>query len=77
MFFISLYETTLQFRSEELGYGGLVGLHSLPNAEKFYRKMGMLEGGTDAAKENLTYFEWYRRRPSLLEEMGIEIESDE
>ena len=66
-----------QFRSEELGYGGLVGLHSLPNAEKFYRKMGMLEGGTDAAKENLTYFEWYRRHPSLLEEMGIEIESDE
>lgn len=66
-----------RFRSEELGYGGLVGLHALPSAEEFYRKMGMLDGGADAEKENLVYFEWYRRRPSLLEEMGIELESDD
>lgn len=66
-----------RFRSEELGYGGLVGLHSLPSAEEFYRKMGMLDAGADAEKENLTYFEWYRRRPSLLEERGIEIEADD
>lgn len=56
-----------QFRSEELGYGGLVGLHSLPSANEFYRKMGMIDGGADEEKENLTYFEWYRRRPTILE----------
>jgi len=63
-----------QYRSEELGYGGLVGLYALPRSEAFYRKMGMLDGGTDAERGDLTYFEWYRRRPSLLEEMGIEID---
>ena len=50
-----------RLRSEELNYGGLVGLHSLPNAEVFYRKMGLIDGGADAEKDNLTYFEWYRR----------------
>jgi hypothetical protein len=50
-----------RFRSEELGYGELVGLHSLPAAEAFYRKLGMIDGGADAEKDNLTYFEWYRR----------------
>ncbi|KAM3096139.1 hypothetical protein ACKFKF_23410 [Phormidesmis sp. 146-12] len=65
-----------QYRSEELGYGGLVGLHSLPRSEPFYRKMGMLDGGTDAERGDLTYFEWYRRRPSLLEAMGIEIDTE-
>ena len=50
-----------RLRSEELNYGGLVGLHSLPNAEVFYRKMGLIDGGADAEKENLTYFEWYQR----------------
>jgi hypothetical protein len=49
-----------QFRSEELNYGGLVGLHSLASAEVFYRKMGMIDGGADPEKENLTYFEWYQ-----------------
>jgi hypothetical protein len=57
-----------RFRSEELEYGGLVGLHSLPAAEMFYRKMGMIDGGADAEKENLTYFEWYRQDPALIEE---------
>lgn len=66
-----------RYRSEELDYGGLVGLHSLPNAEPFYRKMGMIDGGTDASKENMTYFEWYRHRPTMLEELGIELEPDE
>jgi hypothetical protein len=59
-----------RFRSEELEYGGLVGLHSLPAAEMFYRKMGMIDGGADAEKENLTYFEWYRQDPALIEESG-------
>lgn len=51
-----------RFRSEELNYGGLVGLHSLPGAELFYRKMGMVDGGSDSEKENLTYFEWYQQK---------------
>jgi hypothetical protein len=57
-----------RFRSEELGYGGLVGLHSLPAAEMFYRKMGMIDGGADAEKDNMTYFEWYRRDSALVVE---------
>jgi hypothetical protein len=68
-----------RFRSEELDYGGLVGLHSLPTAEMFYRKMGMIDGGADAEKENLTYFEWYRRDPASIEESTIDegIDSDD
>ena len=68
-----------RFRSEELDYGGLVGLHSLPTAEMFYRKMGMIDGGADAEKENLTYFEWYRRDPASIEESTIDegINSDD
>ena len=57
-----------RFRSEELGYGGLVGLHSLPSAEEFYRKMSMIDGGADPEKEDLRYFEWYRRRSDDREE---------
>jgi hypothetical protein len=57
-----------QFRSEELNYGGLVGLHSLPGAEVFYRKMGMIDGGSDSEKENLTYFEWYRPKKSGIDD---------
>ena len=44
-------------RSEELGYKGGVGLHALPDAEDFYRRLGMIDGGQDAEKDNLTYFE--------------------
>jgi hypothetical protein len=68
-----------QFRSEELEYGGLVGLHSLPAAEMFYRKMGMIDGGVDAEKENMTYFEWYRRDSALVVESELDkgIESDD
>jgi hypothetical protein len=68
-----------RFRSEELEYGGLVGLHSLSTAEMFYRKMGMIDGGADAEKENLTYFEWYRRDPASIEESTIDegIDSDD
>ena len=49
-------------RSEEVGYLGLVGLHALPEAEHFYRRMGMIDCGLDARKDNLTYFEWYQRQ---------------
>jgi hypothetical protein len=61
-----------QFRSEALGYGGLVGLHSLRGAESFYRKMEMIDGGLDPQKDNLRYFEWYRPRPDWFEEYGVE-----
>lgn len=49
-------------RSEQVGYLGLVGLHTLPEAEDFYRRMGMIDCGLDAEKDNLTYFEWYQRQ---------------
>jgi hypothetical protein len=47
------------------------GLHALPGSEGFYRKVGMMDCGADETKENLTYFEWYRRRPSLLDELAL------
>ena len=53
-----------QLRSEELGYRGLVGLHSLPKSESFYRQMQMIDCGEDEEKEKLTYFEWYKTESS-------------
>jgi hypothetical protein len=52
-----------RYRSQELGYGGLVGLHALPSAESFYRRMEMDECGPDSDKEDLVYFEWYTPQP--------------
>jgi hypothetical protein len=43
-----------RFRCEELGYGGLVGLHALSGAEAFYRRMNMSDCGMDEENENLT-----------------------
>lgn len=43
--------------SEEEGFGGRIGLHSLPQADDFYRKIGMVDLGEDAAAHNLRYFE--------------------
>jgi hypothetical protein len=48
-----------RYRSQELGYGGLVGLHALPSAESFYRRLNMDECGPDSNQEGLVYFEWY------------------
>lgn len=45
-------------RSVELGYGGRVGLHSLPEVEGFYRRNQMPEYGADPDKEGLVYFEY-------------------
>ncbi|MBC7973047.1 MAG: hypothetical protein H7Z11_23485, partial [Verrucomicrobia bacterium] len=47
------------------------GLHALPGAEGFDRTMGMIDCGADETKENLTYFEWYCRRASLLDELDL------
>jgi hypothetical protein len=51
-----------RFRSNELGYGGLVGLHALPGAEGFYRRLNFMDCGMDEEKENLAYFEWYQQQ---------------
>lgn len=44
-------------RSETLGYGGGVGLHSLPGAEKFYEALGFQDFGPDKAESGYHYFE--------------------
>jgi GNAT superfamily N-acetyltransferase len=43
--------------SEEEGFHGRVGLHSLPRADDFYRKCGFTDLGQDPAVQNLRYFE--------------------
>ncbi len=45
-------------RSLELGYGGRVGLHALPESEEFYRRNHMPEYDPDPDKEGLVYFEY-------------------
>ncbi|MCU0546876.1 MAG: GNAT family N-acetyltransferase [Oscillatoriaceae cyanobacterium Prado104] len=50
-------------RSEELGYRGRIGLHALPGALTFYRKLrvGLLDCGPDPEEpDNLNYFETLR-----------------
>lgn len=56
-------------RSIELGYQGLVGLHALPEAEEFYRRLGMIECGSDPDKDGLIYFEWYHPQDYLSNEL--------
>lgn len=43
------------FREE---FHGRVGLHALPQAERFYEHCGMTKFGPDPKKQNLTYFEF-------------------
>jgi GNAT superfamily N-acetyltransferase len=43
--------------SEQEGFKGRIGLHSLPQADEFYRKLGMTDLGSDPAYQNLRYFE--------------------
>ncbi len=45
-------------RSLELGYGGRLGLHALPESEAFYRLLQMPDYGADPEKEDLVYFEY-------------------
>ena len=46
------------FHSNDEGFGGRIGLHSLPTAEKFYRtQWGMESLGPDPDYYGLTYFE--------------------
>ena len=60
-----------RYRSEELKYDGLVGVHALLQAEEFYRRLGMIDCGVDSEKEQLVYFEWYK--PSVRENWEDEI----
>lgn len=51
-------------RSYELGYQGRIGLHALPGAIAFYKKLkiGLLDCGFDPDEpDNLVYFETLRR----------------
>lgn len=60
-FFTGIGGTLMAFvraRSAELGFEGRVGLHSLPEAEAFYRRQGMPDYGPDDDKEGLVYFEY-------------------
>jgi GNAT superfamily N-acetyltransferase len=44
-------------QSIDEGHGGRVGLHSLPNAQRFYEKLWFVNLGLDAAVEDLAYYE--------------------
>ena len=50
--------TFARLRSVDLGYGGRVGLHSLPNVEGFYERLKMTDYGPDLEKDGLIYFEY-------------------
>jgi GNAT superfamily N-acetyltransferase len=43
--------------SVEEGFKGRLGLHSLPQADAFYRKIGMTDLGQDSTYQSLRYFE--------------------
>jgi hypothetical protein len=53
--------TTLMFAAVEIsrenGWHGRLGLHSLPQAEEFYRRVGMTRLRTDPEHEGLAYYE--------------------
>jgi hypothetical protein len=52
-----LFDRVVQ-RSKEEGFRGRVGLHALPQAERFYEdRCGMVPLGKDASKQDLMYFE--------------------
>lgn len=44
--------------SRTLGLDGRLGLHSLPQSEGFYRRIGMRDYGLDAGSQSLRYFEF-------------------
>jgi hypothetical protein len=47
-------------RSLDLGFEGRVGVHSLPEAERFYDRLNMMDLGADPDQEDLVYFEFGR-----------------
>ncbi len=60
-YFVGVGRALLMFtreRSAQLGYGGRVGLHSVPESEAFYHRQGMPDYGHDPDKDGLIYFEY-------------------
>lgn len=53
---VALLEAAIEF-SEQEGFGGRIGLHSLPQSEQFYRKYMTDLGPDDGHSEGLRYFE--------------------
>lgn len=54
----SIFVATAVQLSLSEGFKGRIGLHSLPQAEKFYgERCRMTDLGRDAKKENLRYYE--------------------
>lgn len=56
-----LMEAVIRFSQDE-GYHGRVGLHSLPQSEQFYERCGMTKLKHDPKKENLRYYEMTRQQ---------------
>lgn len=52
----ALLSAAVQLSIDE-GFKGRTGLHSLPQAESFYRRWGFTDLGPDPAYQDLTYFE--------------------
>lgn len=69
---IILLMTAIKHSYDE-GFGGRIGLHSLPQAEHFYSNViGMTPLGPDPDKQNLQYFELQQAKASnLLTEGGV------
>ncbi len=51
-----LLEAVIRLSRDE-GYGGRIGLHSLPQSEGFYDRCGLTRLSADAKEEGLRYFE--------------------
>jgi len=58
-----LMEAVIRY-SEAEGYHGRIGLHALPQSERFYDRCGMTRMDRDAKKENLVYYEMTREQAS-------------
>jgi len=61
--------TAIAALSVDEGFKGRLGLHSLPQADDFYRRTGLIDLGPDAAYQGLRYFEMTEDRArAFLEE---------
>ena len=47
-------------------FKGRIGLHSLPQAEPFYNKMGLCDLGIDCSHQNLRYYEMTEKQAGLI-----------
>jgi hypothetical protein len=59
--------------SLEEGFFGRIGLHSLPQSEKFYHNSGVTDLGPDASKQGLRYFEMTAEQATAYLSHGKEI----